>query len=241
MGANIGTTISSQIIAFQINQYASVLLAMGFLAYFLGKKEIVKNLGMVLFGFGLIFFGLNVIEQAAEPLKDYQPFVSWMKGLENPWLGVLIGATFTVLIQSSSATLGIIITLAAQGLISLPAGVAIMLGAEIGTCADTLVASVGRSRSALRAGIFHLAFNILTVLMGVTFASQLALLASSFAPQGNVSRQIANAHLLFNVSGVLVFIWFVPLMGWVLTRLIPDKKSCSEKTTDHLVQVQPGS
>ena len=241
MGANIGTTISSQIIAFQINQYASLLLAMGFLAYFLGKKEIVKNLGMVLFGFGLIFFGLDVIEQAAEPLKDYQPFVRWMKGLENPWLGVLIGATFTVLIQSSSATLGIVITLAAQGLISLPAGVAIMLGAEIGTCADTLVASVGRSRSALRAGIFHLAFNILTVLIGVTFASQLALLASSFAPQGNVSRQIANTHLLFNVSGVLLFIWFVPLIGRVLTRLIPDKKSYSEKTTDHLVPVQPGS
>jgi phosphate:Na+ symporter len=241
MGANIGTTISSQIIAFQLNQYASVLLAIGFLAYFLGKKEIIKNLGMALFGFGLIFFGLNVIEHAAEPLKAYQPFVSWMKGLENPWLGVLTGAAFTVLIQSSSATLGIIITLAAQGLISLPAGVAIMLGAEIGTCADTLVASLGRSRSALRAGIFHLTFNIITVLIGVTFAGQLAQLASYLAPQGNISRQIANAHLLFNLSGVLLFIWFVPLTGRVLTHLIPDKKGDTQMTADGWVQVHPGS
>jgi phosphate:Na+ symporter len=240
MGANIGTTISSQIIAFQINEYAAILLAIGFAVYFLGKTDLYKNLGLVLFGFGLIFFGLNVIEGAAKPLKDYEPFVDWMKGLENPWWGVLVGAGFTVLIQSSSATLGIVITLAAQGLVSLPAGVAIMLGAEIGTCADTLMASVGRSREALRAGVFHLAFNIVTVLIGVLFAGQLAQLAASFAPKGNISRQIANAHLLFNVSGVVLFIWFVPLISRALTSLIPDKKGYQANATGLWVKTQPG-
>ncbi len=236
MGANIGTTLSSQIIAFQLNEYAAILLAIGFAGYFLGRTDLLKNLGLVLFGFGLIFFGLNVIEDAAKPLKDYEPFVAWMRGLENPWLGVGIGALFTVLIQSSSATLGIVITLAAQGLVSLPAGVAIMLGAEIGTCADTLVASVGRSREALRAGVFHLAFNVVTVLIGVTLAGPLAGLAASFAPAGNVSRQIANAHLLFNVGGVVAFIWFVPLIARALTYLVPDKRDVPADATGVLAK-----
>ena len=236
MGANIGTTISSQIIAFQLNEYAAILLAIGFAGYFLGRTDLFRNLGLVLFGFGLIFFGLNVIEDAAGPLKDYKPFVAWMRGLENPWLGVGIGALFTVLIQSSSATLGIVITLAAQGLVSLPAGVAIMLGAEIGTCADTLVASVGRSREALRAGVFHLVFNVVTVLIGVTLAVPLAQLAASFAPAGNVSRQIANAHLLFNVGGVVAFIWFVPLIARALTYLVPDKRGVPADATGVLAK-----
>jgi len=225
MGANIGTTVSSQIIAFQINEYAAIVLVAGFAMYFMGKTDLIKNLGLVLFGFGLIFFGLNVIDQAAEPLHDYPPFVAWMKGLENPWWGMLVGAGFTVLIQSSSATLGIIITLASEGLLSLPAGIAIMLGAEIGTCADTLIASLGRSREALRAGVFHLLFNAVTALVGVALASQLGKAAVLLAPAGHVSRQIANAHLLFNVGGVGLLIWFVPLMSRWLTRLIPDKRA----------------
>ncbi len=229
MGANIGTTLSSQLIAFQLDEYAAVVLAAGFLGYFLGKNDFIRHLGLVLFGFGLIFFGLNVIEGAAEPLKAYPPFVNWLRGLENPWWGVLVGAGFTVLIQSSSATLAIVITLGAQGLVSLPAGVAIMLGAEIGTCADTLLASLGRSREALRAGIFHLLFNVTTVLIGVTFAHQLADAAAAFAPPGNVARQIANAHLLFNVGGVLLFIWFVPAVSRALTALIPAKEAYQPK------------
>jgi len=230
MGANIGTTLSSQLFAFQINEYAPIVLAAGFLGYFLGKNEFIKHLGLVMFSFGLIFFGLNVIEGAAEPLKDYPPFVGWLRGLENPWWGVVVGAGFTVLIQSSSATLAIVITLGAQGMVSLPAGVAIMLGAEIGTCADTLIASVGRSREALRAGIFHLLFNVTTVLIGVSLAGPLARVATAFAPAGNVARQIANAHLLFNVSGVLLFIWFVPFMARALTHLIPDREAYRPKT-----------
>lgn len=223
MGANIGTTISSQIIAFRLNEYAAILLAAGFLMHFAGKRKKLKDAGLVVFGIGLIFFGLEIIGKAAEPLKSYQPFMDWMTGLRNPWWGVLVGAVFTVAVQSSSATLGIIIILASQGLVPLPAGVAIMLGAEIGTCADTLVATIGRSREAIRAGIFHLLFNIATVVIGVSLAEQLAGLAVRLAPEGDVARQIANAHMLFNVGGVFLFIWFTPLYARFLCWAIPEK------------------
>ncbi len=224
MGANIGTTISSQIIAFRLNDYAPILLGAGFLLHFLPKKQRLKDTGLILFGVGLIFFGLDIIGEAAEPLKSYQPFTDWMTGLENPWWGVLAGAAFTVAIQSSSATLGIIIILAGQGLVPLPAGIAIMLGAEIGTCADTLVATVGRSREAVRAGIFHLLFNVATVLIGVSLVEGLAAAAAWLAPAGDVARQIANAHMLFNIGGVAVFIWFTPLFAKALQWLVPDRK-----------------
>lgn len=227
MGANIGTTVSSQIIAFQIEEYASLLLIAGFLIYFLSKKR--KNLkytGLVVFGFGLIFFGLNLIGGAAEPLKDNQAFLDWIKTLQNPWKGVLIGAALTVIIQSSSATLGIVITLASKKMISLAVGVAVMLGAEIGTCADTLVASLGRSREALKAGIFHLAFNIVTVLIGVILHKGIAELASIITAS-DVARQIANAHVIFNVGSVLLFIWFTPQIANLLDRLIPQQQNAS--------------
>ncbi|MBC7919951.1 MAG: Na/Pi cotransporter family protein [Ferruginibacter sp.] len=225
MGANIGTTISSQIFALKLNEYSPVLLAIGFLVYVLAKKRRTRYVGLNLFGIGLVLFGLETIGKAAEPLKDYRPFLDWMTGLETPLAGVGVGAIFTVLIQSSSATLGIIIILASKGLVPLTAGIGIMLGAEIGTCADTLVATLGRSRAAVRAGIFHLLFNLATVALGVLFAAQLAGLAKWLAGGGgNVSRQIANAHVLFNVAGVVLFVGFTPLIARGLTRLIPDRE-----------------
>jgi hypothetical protein len=151
-----------------------------------------------------------------------------MARMENPLLGVLVGTLFTVLIQSSSATLGIVITLASQGIITLPAGIALMLGAEFGTCADTLVATIGRSAAAVRTGVFHLLFNVTTVLIGVLLASQLADVARSFAPADDVARQVANAHMIFNVAGVLLVIWFTPLIARALVRLVPGREPAEE-------------
>ena len=225
MGANIGTTISSQLIAFQINEYAALLLVVGLLFYTLGKGKKIGNLGLVIFGFGLIFFGLEIIGDAAAPLKENKMFIGWISKLDNPWSGVLVGAIFTVLIQSSSATIGIVITLASQGMITLPLGISIMLGAEIGTCADTLVATVGGSRNAVRTGIFHLGFNIITVVIGVFLADYLAIAARKLASGENISRQIANAHMIFNFMGVLLFIWFVPFMVKFLEWIVPDRKT----------------
>lgn len=160
--------------------------------------------------------------EAVAPLRDSPRFMRWMTGLERPILGVAAGAIATVVIQSSSAMLGIVITMAGQGLVTLPAALALMLGAEIGTCADTLVASVGRTRAALRAGVFHLSFNVITAAIGVLLIDQLAYLATAL-PGGDVlPRQIANAHMAFNVLGVAVFIGFTPLIAKLLVTILPD-------------------
>lgn len=223
MGANIGTTFSSQIFAFHIDQYAGILLMAGFIVYFATKRKVIKYIGLVVFGFGLIFFGLGLMGGAVEPLKENERFISWLISLENPFKGVFIGALLTVIIQSSSATMGIVITLAEQKMITLAGGVAVMLGAEIGTCADTLVASLGRSRPALRAGVFHLSFNVVSVLLGVFVYQWIADLATTLSPGTDVGRQIANAHMIFNIGGVLVFAWFVSPVARALERIIPDR------------------
>jgi phosphate:Na+ symporter len=199
-------------------------MLVGAVLQFAGKTENQKSLGLILLGIGLLFFGLDVIDEAMKPFRDYQPFIDLMATLgKNPILGAAIGALFTVLIQSSSATVAIIITLAGSGLVSLPAGIALMLGAEVGTCADTLVSTIGRGRPALRTGVFHLLFNLTSAILGIIFASQLAQVV--LAISGNdVGRQIANAQIIFNVIGVVAVIGFVPLIARGLERLIPDKK-----------------
>lgn len=230
MGANIGTTVSSQIIAFQIEEYSAVLLVVGFLVYFLSKKrKAIKYTGLTLFGFGLIFFGLLLMGNAVEPLKDSPMFINWIRTLENPWKGVLVGAGLTAIIQSSSATMGIVITLASQKMISLAVGVAVMLGAEIGTCADTLIASIGRSAAAIKAGLFHLLFNVTTVIIGIIFHEKIADISTLMTMQDNVSRQIANAHMIFNIGGVVIFVWFVPQIVNALNKIVPEKKIISQK------------
>lgn len=151
LGSNIGTAVGAQIISLDIEQYVPILMFVGLLVLFLGKTGTQKNIGLILLGFGLMFYGLEAIDEAMKPFRNYQPFIDLMRTLgNNPLLGAIVGAIFTVVIQSSSATVAIVITLAGSGLVSLPAGIAIMLGAEVGTCADTLVATIGRGRPALR-------------------------------------------------------------------------------------------
>lgn len=222
LGANIGTTISSQIIAFNVDRYAPLALVAGLLVAALAHTSAQKQAGRVVLAMGLIFYGLGEMDQAVEPLRSQPAFIEWMTRLENPLLGVAIGALVTLIIQSSSATLGIVIALASQGLLTLPAGVALMLGAEIGTCADTLMATVGRSRAALRAGVFHLLFNLMTVGVGVALAGEIASLAQRITPGAGLERHVANAHVLFNVMGVLAVVGFLPWISRGLQRLIPD-------------------
>lgn len=223
MGSNIGTTVSSLLFATNLDRYAPVLLALGVGLHLVPKSERVNEVGLVVLGVGLVFFALGVIGEAVEPLRGYEPFVGFMAGVgRNTLLGVAIGAIATVVIQSSSATLGIVITLASQGIISLPAGVALMLGAEIGTCADTLVASVGRSREAVRTGLFHLGFNVVTVAVGVALAGQLAALGEGLAGD-DVGRQIAVAQVVFNVAGVALVLPFTRYVARALEFVVPDR------------------
>ncbi|HYW32285.1 MAG TPA: Na/Pi symporter [Gemmatimonas sp.] len=221
LGANIGTTISSQLIALDIQRYAPVVLALGLVIHVAGRTESWRHAGAAVFGIGLVFFGLAQMGLAVEPLKDSARFTGWMASLDNPLLGVAVGAAVTLVLQSSSATVGMAITLASQGLLALPGGIAVMLGAEIGTCADTLLATLGRSRAARRAGLFHLLFNIATVTVGVLLIGPLVTLAVRLG--GDVARQVANAHVTFNVLGALAMILFLAPAGRALCRLVPDR------------------
>lgn len=221
LGSNIGTTVSSQVFALGVDEYAPVALAGGLLLRALAKSDKLKGWGTVIAGIGLVLFGLHVMGEAVEPLKAHPGIVEWLRATETPLRGVLIGCAFTVLIQSSSATLGVVITLAGQGIIDLPTGLAMMLGAEIGTCADTLAATIGRSRAAVRAGLFHLGFNLVTVTAGVALIGPLAALAAWTSDE--VPHQIANAHVAFNVIGALAFLWLTPWCGRLLERIVPNR------------------
>lgn len=223
LGANIGTTISSQLYAFDLGEYAAVAMVPGFLLLMLGKRKRTRTAGRALFSFGLLFFSLYFIGEAVAPLKGSVAFRDWLHGLEHPLKGVLVGAGVTFLIQSSSATVGMVVEFASKGLMTLPAGVAVMLGAELGTCSDTLLATVGRGRPALKTAIFHLGFNVLSITLGVHFIDALVGLVHLLAGHAHVERQIAHAHVLFNVLGVLAFAPLVPLAQRLLDSLLPDK------------------
>jgi phosphate:Na+ symporter len=172
-GANIGSTVTAQIIAFKVTKYALLLVAVGFAASFLGKREEIKQYGFMCMGMGMIFLGMGMMSSAMHPLRTYGPFLELMTQMESPLLAITVAAAFTGLIQSSAATTGIVIVMAGQGLISLPAGIALAFGANIGTCITAILASIGKPREAVRASMVHILFNIIGVLLWVGLIDQL--------------------------------------------------------------------
>ena len=235
MGSNIGTTITAQIVAFKITKYALLLVAVGFGMLFASKKEKIQQYGYMIMGLGMIFFGMGVMSGAMKPLRTYQPFLDMMTQMSNPVWGILVGALFTALIQSSSATTGVIIVLALQGLLSLKAGIALSFGANIGTCVTALLASIGKPREALRVSVIHVLFNVAGVLIFLPFIGPFAKLVVSISPSpaegltglqaaaAVVPRQVANAHSLFNITCALIFLPFVSYFARIVYRLVPDK------------------
>ena len=234
MGANIGTTITAQIIAFKITKYALVMVAVGFAMLFISKKEKVQQYGTMLMGLGLIFFGMQLMSDATRPLRSYQPFIDLMQSMESPAMGILISAAFTGIVQSSSATTGVIIVLATQGFVTLEAGIALAFGANIGTCVTALLAAIGKPREAVQAAAVHILFNILGVLVWLGLIDQLAWIVREISPSApnltgtdrlaaETPRQIANAHTLFNVANTLLFIGFTGPMAWLVQRLVRER------------------
>ena len=223
LGANIGTTVSSQIISLDIGKYSPVLLVIGFLLILFGKKEQFQNIGKVVLYFGLLFFGLYTIENAVDPLKNEAFFANLMKNVENPIAGSLVGAIVTLLIQSSSATVGMAILLTKKGFLSLTGGIAIMLGAELGTCSDTIIATIRGSRAAIKTGLFHVSFNLLSIFLGLILFTPFVVLVNKISAGTSIERALANAHMIFNVSGVLLFAWTLPFFEKILNKLIPEK------------------
>ena len=234
MGANVGTTITAQIVAFKVEKAALLMIAVGFGMLFLSKKENVQQYGNMRMGLGLIFFGMGIMSEGMSPLRSYEPFIELMASMERPLCGILVAAAFTALVQSSSATTGIVIVMASQGFISLPAGIALAFGANIGTCITAILASLGKPTEARRASMVHVIFNVAGVLLWILFIPQLASLVADISPvvqnltgtdklAAEVPRQIANAHTIFNVANTLVFIGFTTQLGRIVERLVPER------------------
>lgn len=225
MGANIGTTISSQIIAFDIAKYSVFALLIGLVFFIFSKNKSVKNYAQVLMFFGMLFFGLFIMEESVIPLQDSYLFNDWILRVANhPVEGALIGGLITLIIQSSSATVGLAIVLGKQNLISIAGGIAIMLGAELGTCSDTLLATINGSRQGLKAGLFHLIFNLTTIILGLIFFFPFVQLIEKLSVGQGIDNHIANAHVIFNIMGVVVFLPFVGLLERFLNFILPERK-----------------
>ncbi len=222
LGANIGTTFSSQLFALDIGAYAYIVMILGLVLMFVPKNPIYKRNGKVTFFFGLLFFSLFLIEESLSPFQDSDVVLNFMESIEgNPYKGALSGGIATLIIQSSSATVGLAIAMAREGLIAGKAGLAVMLGAELGTCSDTLLATIGGSREALKTGLFHFTYSLLTIILGLLLFDGFVNLVEIISVNAPLERQIANGHLLFNLMGVLLFVPFVPVMEKVLNTIIP--------------------
>ncbi len=221
VGANIGTTITAQIIALDVTQYALALVAVGFGFSFFAKGEDVKARGTVLMGLGLIFFGMGVMGDAMAPLRTHPGFTDAMVSLQSPVLGIVVGAGFTAIVQSSSATTALVIVLAGQGLVPLEAGIALILGANVGTSATALLAAIGKPREALRAAVIHTGFNVGGVIVFLPLIGVLVDVVRIL--DGGLARQIANAHTIFNLATTILFVGFLPPLVSLVERMVPDR------------------
>ena len=238
LGADIGTTVTAQLIAFKLTDYALLMIALGFSLHMFGKRGMTKNIGDVILGFGILFFGMKLMSDAMKPLRTYAVFIDTMRGMENPFLGILIGALFTALVQSSSATTGVVIVLAQQGLLTLEAGIPLVFGANVGTCITAGLASIGTSREAKRVALAHVIFKLAGVLLFVFwipwFADFIRMIAERF--DSGTARQIANAHTIFNVALALIFLPFTEYFSRLVIRILPYEEKSKDviMTTKYL-------
>lgn len=227
-GSNIGTTLTVQLIAFNISDYAPLLIALGFFAsiIFGSKSQAIKFSGQIIFGFGLIFFGMGLMSDAMNPLRSVPAFTDLLTSIgEKPLLGLAVATIFTGIIQSSGAAIGISIALATQGILTLKAAIVIAFGANIGTTMTAVLGSIGAGRDGKRVALIHFLFNFLGVVIFFPFLSPFADFIKKFTDSiepGNISRAIANAHMFFNGINTLLFLPFIGLMEKSVRFLIKD-------------------
>ena len=234
-GANIGTTMTAQLMAFKISDYIYPIIFVGFLMNFVSKKEKVKNIGMVIFSFGLLFEGIEIMGSVMKPLAVHPIFTDLMaKVSELPALGILLGAGMTVVVQSSSATIAVLQNFASQAgpdgvssVIGLAGAIPILLGDNIGTTITALLASIGQSKNAKRTAVAHSIFNISGSVIFACFIPVVAGIVRALSPKGNevdvISRQIANAHTMFNLVCTLIWLPMIPMMVKIVTALVRGK------------------
>ncbi|MCG2789224.1 MAG: Na/Pi cotransporter family protein [Actinomycetia bacterium] len=213
MGANIGTTVTAQIVSFKVESIAYPIIIIGTLMYFFGRKKRIKNTGMAILGLGLIFLGMIVMKNSLEPLKNSETFKYFLLYFsKNPFAGILVGVIITAILQSSSATIGLLIALASQGLIPLASAVPILMGDNIGTCATALIASIGTTITAKRTALAHLMFNIFGTIVFLILIYGFKIMPFIESITGSsVPHQIANIHTTFNIVTTIILF---PFIGW---------------------------
>lgn len=239
MGANIGTTITGQLIALDVGQLAPLFAFCGVALIVFVKKQKVHHYGLIVAGLGILFIGMEMMSGAMMPLRESEAFVSLMTKFSNPVLGILAGAVFTAVIQSSSASVGILQTLAGSGLIGLSNAVYVLFGQNIGTCITAILAAIGTSRNAKRTTVIHLMFNLIgtTIFTIVCITTPLTSLVESLTPD-NVASQIANMHTLFNIVTTLLLLPFGNYLAKAAVRILPEKQD-EQADVMHMEFIRP--
>ena len=224
MGANIGTTITAQLIAFKLTDYISMLLAIGLLFRTVAMILLMKDIGQVLMGFGILMLGMAMMSNSVAPLRHNTAVVEFIGRFStHPILGLLVGLCMTVVIQSSSATVGILMAMAGQGLIPLEGAVPVLLGDNIGTCITAVLATLQANINAKRVALSHVLFNLIGSIIAIALLSQFLALVLKISPAGNISRQIANAHTVFNVVNTILFLPFAGQFTKLIEKIMPNK------------------
>ena len=239
MGANIGTTITGQLIALDVGALAPLFAFIGVALIVFVKKQRVHHYGKIIAGLGILFIGMDMMSSSMMPLRESEAFINLMTKFSNPVLGILAGTIFTAIIQSSSASVGILQALASSGVIGLSQAVYVLFGQNIGTCITAVLASIGTSRSAKRTTIIHLMFNIIGTIIFtiICILTPFALFVEGLTP-GNVSQQIANMHTIFNITTTILLLPFGNYLAKLATKILPD---LPEEKSDvmHLEFIRP--
>jgi phosphate:Na+ symporter len=237
-GANIGTTMTAQLMAFKISDYIMPIVFIGFLIAFIAKKEKVKFVGQTIFAFGLLFVGIEMMGDVMKPLATSPVFINMMEKVSNiPVLGVGVGMLMTLVVQSSSATIAVLQSFASQAgpdgasVIGLVGAIPILLGDNIGTTITAILASIGQSKDAKRCAIAHSVFNITGSFLFIWIIKPFAKFVEMISPKGNeldvISRQIANAHMSFNIINTLIWLPLLPVMVKIVMFIVRDDKEVS--------------
>ncbi|MGL6106742.1 Na/Pi cotransporter family protein [Romboutsia sp.] len=223
MGANIGTTITAQIVSLNLVGLAPLALGIGIILYLFSNKPKVKNIAEILIGFGILFTGMDAMKAAVQPLTEFEGFTTALATLgQNPLLGILLGFGITAIVQSSSASMGMLLAVSSTGAISLGAALPILYGENIGTCVTSLISSIGASKNARRAATMHMIFNLIgTTIFMLVLTKPIMYVVTNMNPD-DVSRQIANSHTLFNIINVIILIPFSKLIVKLTMKLVPE-------------------